>query len=187
MDDFRDWGFWSLPLTEAQIVSTHVSRLTHLLSFREIVKPVASRNWCWCRFASNPSFKDVWRPSSRCWWRQAAQKYRPRWLLTAVRQTAQLFWARNVIANHSLHFVNIVPWHRKYPAKQNPTTRMRYAWVTRPKRPKGAKDQVRQAQSPKSIISRSPETSRIQKCWLCLMLYSHSWNVFVLINHLQFG
>ena len=99
----------------------------------------------------------------------------------------QLFWARNVYANHSLHFVNIVPWHRKYPAKQNPTTRMRYAWVTRPKRPKGAKDQVRQAQSPKSIISRSPETSRIQKYWLCLMLYSHSWNVFVLINHLQFG
>ena len=90
MNDFRDWGFWSLPLTEAQIVSTHVSRLSHLPSFREIVKPVASRNWSWCCFASNPSFKDVWRPSSRCWWRQAAQKYRPRWLLTAVRQTAIL-------------------------------------------------------------------------------------------------
>ena len=47
--------------------------------------------------ASSRSFKDVWRRSLRCWWRQNAQKYRLRWLLNTECQTMKLFWARNFI------------------------------------------------------------------------------------------
>ena len=60
--------------------------------------------------ASNRSFKDVWRGSLRCWWRQNAQKYRLRWLLTAECQTAKLFWATNVYSDQTLHFAKSRFW-----------------------------------------------------------------------------
>ena len=83
----------------------HKSKLIYCVEISEM-KIVVTRQLVYSDVgvASSRSFKDVRRRSSRCWWRQNAQKYRLRWLLTAECQTMNLFWARNFYSDHSMHF-----------------------------------------------------------------------------------